>query len=371
MGSVDGPAAGRLATRLRQLREHEWQDVTLTQAQLATALSAQSKVASATLSTWENVNNPKTPTTARLSAYARFFATRRSLDGKPHLIAADDLRPDERVRFEQLEEELYELHAALGEAPPPPPVVGRRLLLQFDDTGPIVIVCPQAPEDDWGKLADEKNPNYTHLHRFADADALLEMFGHIRALNPERQVLHRLPSRTRKSDLQHHLVILGGVAWNATLRRIQLELRKRLPIEHFEDSRLLTGEVFRVRDEESGTESVHFPATEEIDGVVETMEDVGLVGRLTNPFNSSRTLTICNGVHSTGVMGAVMTLTDETVRQRNEEFLADRYPTGEFAMLVRVPIVDGSALAPDLQNPNVRLFEWPPASSRAGGSSSR
>jgi hypothetical protein len=364
MDSVDGRPAGRLARRLRELREHEWPDVTLTQTQLAGALSAQSRVAPATLSTWENINNPKTPTTARLSAYARFFSTRRSLDGGPHLIAVGELEDAERERFEQLEEELFALHAALADAPPS--AADRRLLLSFDDTGPIVIVCPEAPENARGPLADEKDANYTRLHRFADADALLEVFGHIRALNPDRQVLARLPSEAQKSDLQNHLVILGGIAWNLTLRRIQTELGKRLPIEQVEQVQQVEhestreGEVFRVRDEQTGEERMHFAVTEEFGGGTQITEDVGLIARLANPFNTSRTLTICNGVYSTGVLGAVLTLTDETVRPANEEYLARRYPSGEFAILVRVPVVSGAALAPDLQNPDVRVFEWSP-----------
>ena len=92
MTSVNGTAAARLAARLRELREHEWDDANLTQAKLAAALSAEQGVASATLSSWENIKNPKPPPTARLSAYARFFATRRSLDGpEPHLLSLNDL----------------------------------------------------------------------------------------------------------------------------------------------------------------------------------------------------------------------------------------------------------------------------------------
>jgi transcriptional regulator with XRE-family HTH domain len=365
MTSVNGrSSAVRLAHRLRDLRLHEWSGVSLTQAQLARALSAQSRVASATLSSWENINNPKAPTTARLSAYARFFATRRSLDGEPHLIAVDELDDDERDRFEQLEEELSGLHSALEEAPASE--VERRLLLSFDDTGPIVILCPEAPAESRGSLANDKDVNYTRLHRFADADALLEMFGHIRALNPDRPVLSRLPSEIQQAELQNHLVIIGGIGWNPMVRRIQTELRKKLPVEQVDDPQLSTGEVFRVRKEETGEEMTYFPATEEIDGDIQLTEDIGLIARLPNPFNSSRTLTICNGVHSTGVLGAVLAVTDETVRPANEKYLAQQFPKGEFAMLVRVPLVSGSVLAPDLQNPETRLFEWSPKTVTAG-----
>ena len=85
-----------LAQRLRDLREHTWPDVTLTQARLARALSAEIKIAPATLASWESRSDPKTPSTARLNAYARFFATRRSLEGGPHLLRLDDLNEDEK-----------------------------------------------------------------------------------------------------------------------------------------------------------------------------------------------------------------------------------------------------------------------------------
>lgn len=353
-----GNGAGlRLARRLRGLREHEWPDVTLTQAELALALGAQSKVAPATISSWESLTNPKTPGTARLNAYARFFATRRSLEPTPHLIAEDELDEAERERFVQLEEELLALHARPDEEQP------RRTLLDFEDHTPIVIVYPEAPEDARGPLADESNINHTRLHRSADSDALLEVFGHIRAMNPTRRVPHRLPFEVDQPELQNHVVLIGGIAWNRTMRRILSELNRKLPIEQIEDARLTSGEVFRVKKTEQREEKTYFPVTEEVDGAVELIEDVGLLARLPNPFNVSRTVTICNGIHSRGVLGAVYAITDETVRPTNEEYLARRFPGNEFAMLVRVPVVSNKVLAPDLQNPNIRLFEWPPPES--------
>lgn len=35
-------------------------------------------------------------------------------------------------------------------------------------------------------------------------------------------------------------------------------------------------------------------------------------------------------------------------------------PAGEFAILVRIPMIDGTPLAPDLNNPETRIFEWSP-----------
>ena len=60
------------------------------------------------------------------------------------------------------------------------------------------------------------------------------------------------------------------------------------------------------------------------------------------------------------MFGAVRCLTDASVREENERYLAERFPDGEFAMLLRVPVVTNETLSPDLQDPDSRLFEWSP-----------
>ena len=76
-----------------------------------------------------------------------------------------------------------------------------------------------------------------------------------------------------------------------------------------------------------------------------------MIVRLPNPFNGRRTLTMCNGIHSRGVYGAVRSLTDRAVREANEQYLAERFPDGRFALLLRVPVVANNSMSPDLQNP--------------------
>ncbi|MDT0349536.1 helix-turn-helix transcriptional regulator [Pseudonocardia charpentierae] len=361
MASGSG-AALRLAQRLRELREREWDEVTVRQAHVATALDA----SPATVSSYESPTAPKTPTTARLTAYAQFFATRRSVNGKgPTLCDISSFTPDERERFEQLKTELFALHTAIDKEPVVEPVADeprRRQILQFPGTDPVVIVCPAAPLDSLGPLADEKSLNHTRLHRFADADALLEVFGHIRALNPDLKVFHRLPSEVKQSDLQSHIVLLGGIGWNSTTRRILFHLKAELPIEQIDDVNVPEGEVFRVRKGIDRDEHTYLPIFDgdEGNGDRELVEDVGLLARLPNSFNFGRTMTICNGIFSKGVLGAALAITDETVRPTNEEYLAERFPQGDFAMLVRVPVVSGHPIAADLQNSHSRLFEWSP-----------
>jgi hypothetical protein len=354
-------SAVRLARRLRELRR-EWPGGGLTQQVLAKGLSQETTVGSPTLSSWESLTSPRTPTRRRLDAYARFFATERSYDGTTvRLLRDSELDEDELAQFHELREELLGLlhddeEADELEAEVEVEVDLRRTLLEFEQ-GPVIIICPEAPTESRGPLAAEISPNFSRLHTYADTDALLELFGHVRALNPEAKVFVRSHTTIQPHELQSHIVVLGGIGWNPTTKRI-LDQLGRLPVAQVEDPRLPTGDIFKLKKDDAEGEQFFLPVTDP--DTAELVEDVALIARLPNPFNSSRTLTICNGIHSRGVVGAVLAITDETVRPANEEFLAHHFPTNDFAMLVRVHVVTGNALAPDFKNPEARLFEWAP-----------
>ena len=337
-----------LARALRDLRESTWPNSVVTQAQLAKALSLEGHVASATLSSWESTTNPKTPSAARISAYARFFATERSLEGQPHLIPKDQLTPNELERFQRLESKLLALHR--------PEERQVRRSFQFD-AGPVVVICSEAPPAVRGSLADEQDPNFTRMWKYSDLDALIELYGHLRAENPSLDVFHRLASEVASDDLSRHVILLGGIGWNEVTRRFQSAI-SQVPITQAAVPDLKGGDIFRV-ETSKGVESF-YPEYEDLGEGKQLIADVGYIARLRNPFKVSRTLTICNGIFSRGVFGAVRCLTDASVRAENEDYLADRFSDGEFAMLLRVPVVTSETLSPDLQNPYARLYEWAP-----------
>jgi hypothetical protein len=340
--------AARLARALRDLRESTWRDQELTQAQIASALSSEGRVAAATLSSWESLTNPKTPPVARVSAYARFFCTPRSLEGEPHLIPEDELTAPELERFRELESGLLQLlHPGNHKVP---------RTFKFDD-GPVVVICPTAPEELQGPLAAEQDLNFTKMRQYGDLDALVELYGHLRAENPTLGVFHRLTRDVVSDDFSSHVVLLGGIGWNKITMRFQLAT-SQVPITQMAVPDLKAGDIFRVETPD-GAKSF-YPEYEDLGDGKEIVADVAYIARLRNPFKVNRTLTICNGIHSRGVFGAVRCLTDARVREENEKYLADRFPDGEFAMLLRIPVVTNEALSPDLQNPDSRLYEWAP-----------
>jgi transcriptional regulator with XRE-family HTH domain len=343
---LNSSQAVKLAGALRELRESTWPDHVLTQSQLAKALSSEGRVAPATLSSWESTTNPKTPSAARISAYARFFCTQRSLEGGPHLIPENQLRPEEHDQLRQLESQLLELFN------PEEPKAARRSF-QFD-AGPVIVICPDLPEEARGPLANEEDPNFTKMQLYSDLDALDELYGHLRAENPNLEVFHRLASEVQSDDLSSHMIVLGGIGWNEVTLHIQSAL-SQVPITQIAVDDLKGGDIFRVEGVEP-----FYPMYEKLGGVKKLVWDVGYLARLRNPFKVNRTLTICNGIFSRGVYGAVRCLTDARVREENEKYLADQFPDREFAVLLRVPVVAKKTLSPDLQNPSARLYEWAP-----------
>jgi hypothetical protein len=233
-----------------------------------------------------------------------------------------------------------------------------RRIFQFDE-GPVMVICSTAPKEVRSPLADVKDPNFTKLQQYADQDALIELYGHVRAENPTLDVFHRIPSDVVADDISKHVILLGGIGWNRVTGRFQSAMGQ-VPVKQIEVDEVPGGEIFQVDAFDGSDPRRFYPEFEDLGEGNELIADVGYVARLHNPFQANRTLTICNGIHSRGVLGAVRCLTDVAVRDRNEQYLADHFPDGEFALLVRVPVVAGESLSPELSNPDVLLYQWAP-----------
>jgi transcriptional regulator with XRE-family HTH domain len=349
-------ATASLAKRLRELRR----TARLTQSDVVQALSDEEPVSVSALSAWENVKAPTLPPPDRLGAYARFFATERSFQPRPHLIPRDDLIPEEQHRANELERELLKLRDADSGDLSLVPQSWR-----FDDGARITIICSdlsQSHEAPMGHLSQVDDPNYTALYSFADLDALVALLSHLSSRNPDTEIHFRSASQTTENDLTGHLVVLGGIAWNDVTRRLNDSVD--LPVKQVFDKRVDTGEIFEIVGD-SPDHGKRFlprwkndsPGTEADPGVL--LEDVGMLARVPNPYNSLRTLTYCNGVHSRGVLGAVRCLIDESVRSDNERFLEKEFHgLDSFAILMRVPVLGRLTASPSLSDSRNILFKW-------------
>jgi len=365
-----------LARRLRALREECWPGKKVNQAQLAAALGGDGRrsVSVPLVSSWESLTNPKVPPASRLEDIATFFASPRSFDGQAgQLLSLDEMDAQEQAAREKLLQELMDLRkralGALGASESETTIMDTgQEMPQSLRSGPyhiqadhrIAIVCAKLPQAMRQKMpyTDPLDPDFIELYGYSDLDALLELFGHLRATNPASPVGYRAADQLAADDYTGHLVLLGGVDWNdatgSVLDRLHLPVKQVSRLDEDEP-----GDAhFEVTDED-GHSTIHRPRLYESRGRKILREDVALFARAVSPFNQRRFVTICNGMYGRGTYGAVRALTDERFRDRNAQYLEETFGDSDaFCILSRVTMENGKALTPDWTLPDTRLFEW-------------
>jgi transcriptional regulator with XRE-family HTH domain len=355
-----------LARRLRALRE----DAGITQLQLGQALGGEHPLSVPLISSWESQSKPKIPPPNRLEAYATFFSTARSIQhGHAHLLDPADLTPEERARRSELLRELQTLRAAalrkLGVPARPDPGLAGGVdegPWHFKDGQPITLVCAQLPPEMLARMpySDPADPDYIELYTYADLDALFELHGHVRAVNPRSQVNVRVAQRLQPDDYTTHLVLLGGVDWNLATQNVLARLH--LPVRQQADWDDPEGPYFEVS--EDGRTHVFRSVLETAGSQKRLVEDVAHFFRGTNPYNRKRTITICNGMYGRGTLGVVRALTDARFRDRNAAHIAESFAgSPAYSILTRVTIEGGAVLTPDWTADDTVLHKWnePPA----------
>ena len=377
-----------LAQRLRALREERFEGMKITQPDVAQALGGTKPLSVPLISSWESQTNPRIPPLSRLEAYALLFATIRSFEGdKPRLLSLREMSDEERQEAAELKQELMGLRNEALRAQADPAAADRGSAIEeslsagpwrFDDKHSVTITCAQWPEHMLKRIpyTDIEDPDYIELLNYSELDALFELHGHLRAANPANRVNLRIAGRLAPDDYSSHLISLGGVDWNTATSSALAWLP--LPVEQIADWSVPGGQYFEVTNDD-GTKTQHRPVLDKVNtelkpgetgpqgaggagpsGYLETLrEDVALFARAVSPFNRKRTVTICNGMYGRGTYGAVRALTDELFRDRNAEYLEERFSGSEaYCILTRVVIVDGATLTPDWTADHYRLFEW-------------
>jgi transcriptional regulator with XRE-family HTH domain len=347
----------RLGARLRALRESGFSNQPVTQGVVATALGRSVPL----VSSWEK--GKAQPSEEWLNAYARFFASPRSIeDGHPRLLTEEDLREEELDRFEGLFRELLQLRVA-GSGTPPVPSNADELttrspwegMWHFPDQASITLVCARLPAELRASeiYSSPASPDYVELYSYSDLDALMELYGHVYAANPGVDVRRKLADELTQDDVTSHLVLMGGVDWNPMTRRVTQSLNLPVAQDRREGNDPDVGS-FRVLDH-NGQATV-FRSKLEGDRLT---EDVAQFCRAPNPFNRKRSVTICNGNYGRGTYAAVRTLTDPRFRDRNRAYIEQRYtPDDTYSILARVSIVAGEVITPDWTMAGTVLHEW-------------
>lgn len=348
MAVSDQPSipARRLAERLRALREREYRQ--LTQGQLARVLGGSDPLSTASVSLWEKPSSDRLPPPQRLAAYARLFCTGRSFTAEgPRLLRDDELTEEEQQREAELYEELMDLRDLAQAADNATATVIRRdSIWRFPDGKAVSIACSEAVDPP--PYADPDHLNYVRYARYADLDALIEVFGQLKADNPHSWMRILSPSFLEADFALNHLVIIGGGAVGDAAPRFAQGVP--LPTAHVSgDTHIFTYEI--------DGEVKEFASTRESDGTM--TYDVGFIARVPHKIVPGRVVIVLGGITSRGVHGAALAFMNPHVRDANLQYLTDAFGDADkFCILMRVQVRNDVALPPNLWDDDVRLYEW-------------
>ena len=150
------------------------------------------------MSAWESETNPAAPSRARIRDLATFYASERSWNGerRPTAAGRGTLARQNATTAKQLARELQLCSSYLSR---PTDAADRRR----DQIDTLVPAGPGHPhrrgrlddlETKGHPYTDPEDLNYTDLLTFADADALIELFGFLRKVNPDSDVRFTVPT---------------------------------------------------------------------------------------------------------------------------------------------------------------------------------
>lgn len=348
----DQPSRDMLSRRLRELREREF--VRITQGDLGRALGdPDSPVSTATISMWENPSSGRLPPASRLEAYSRLFCTERSFEGGPHMLSLAELTPQERDRMEELREELLDLREGAREDAPArveasAPEVAQSMW-HFPDRSRITLACSRLPPERLPLSADRGFLNYVRLSGLADLDTLVDIYGEVRAYNPDSRITVVAAQDLTPQNVANHLVLIGGLTWE----KLFPSFSRIFPIPLESEDPADRGAIV-VDDPDGGAHEFKYTLSGN-----ELVEDVGFFARGYNPAAPQRTLTVCGGITTRGVLGAARCFIAREMRENNERYLTPRFPHGStYCIVMKVPVFNGEPITPNLSKKENRLYEW-------------
>jgi transcriptional regulator with XRE-family HTH domain len=235
---VSGPVQDSLAERLKLLRQSGLSRA-LTQREVAAALGRDKPLSLALISSWET--GKALPPDERLRDLARLYAPGAAGDG-PALLDDARLGPAGRETRERLERELFALRDQAETstwhrpgARPEQAAGPDGGMWHFPDGNEVCIIGSRLPDYVLSgvEYADYRHPNHIKMLHYADADALVEVFGHVRASNPGSKVTFKTWEEMVPDDWSKHVVVLGG-DWNMAAQWYRR--RVDLPVEFVDPS---------------------------------------------------------------------------------------------------------------------------------------
>lgn len=209
------------------------------------------------------------------------------------------------------------------------------------NTSHIHVIGP--PSYDSLPSESESSSNFVYLDKFGDKDAVLDVVTFLSRRYRARVITYTADDFPRRHHLSDNLVIIGGpggkgLGGNAIARDMIANISSR--VSYSEDCESMTCDGI---DEQ-------LEGKQDSDGRL--TRDFGYFARFPNPFNPSAAVVMIHGIHTGGVRGAALALSDRPEADRNLPVVLNssslETSRDRFEAVFSVDIQDGQIVIPRL-----------------------
>jgi hypothetical protein len=211
------------------------------------------------------------------------------------------------------------------------------------DSNHICVVAPPTRRED--SLPDKKYPDYCYIDLLGDKDSVLEVSVQIAKVYREANILRYTSKEFPKQNLRSPLVVVGGpgdgTPDSGNLLCKQISEYLNLPIGYSNDCELMVvngaGEFCGIYDDEGYL-----------------VRDYGCIIRCKNPWQPQNRILLFHAIHTYGVLGAVLALSDSSVAPSNASRIVTRFGKDPlFYSFFQVEILNGAVTPPAIKDSNV------------------
>lgn len=195
------------------------------------------------------------------------------------------------------------------------------------------------------------SPNYMYLDNLGDKDALLETMVFLSRFYPRARTFIYASDDFPARHIQDNLVVIGGPGeiegeGNIICRQIMNKIDSKISYTDDCEVLLCEGKEHRASFDKNSYMT----------------RDFGYFARFPNPFNSTSTVILINGIHTYGVLGAMRAFSDHPSAQINIRKILEKSQFKgigglAFESFFPVDIVSGEVVCPKIEMDNVLMFE--------------
>lgn len=214
----------------------------------------------------------------------------------------------------------------------------------FGEENPSIVNIVAADTRRRQDLPDKTFPDYVFMEFLGDKDSVVEVTTQIARLYPDASIARYSSSDFPQQSYSTPIVSVGGPCGEEGIggNKLTEEITNfwKMPISYTEDVESLVVEKKKYKSEydEKGNLKV----------------DYGVIARVPNPWHPQKRILIFHGIHTSGVLGATLAMTNSVMGQMNAELICKICGVDPlFFSWCKVSVITGTALAPKMEQKNI------------------